>query len=71
MLLLLVIAIDTVVQQQGGPRPMPGQPNIGPSKLCLSLEVTTVLHWVLLIPPHLNDHSTFILLQRRRTAASF
>ena len=34
---LLRIAIDPVVQRQGEPRLMPGQPAIGPSWLCLLL----------------------------------
>ena len=68
-LLLLVFAIDTNAQRRGGQRPMPGQPCTGDSRLCLSQEVTTVLHWVLL-PLHLDDHFNFIPLQRRRTAVS-
>ena len=51
---------------------MPGQPSIGPSRLCHSQEETTVLHWVPLILPLLNDDLfTFIPLQVARTAASF
>ena len=48
---------------------MLGQLCTGDSRLCLSQEVTTVLHWVLL-PLHLDDHFNFIPLQRRRTAVS-
>ena len=32
-----LIAIDPVVQRQGEPRLMPGQPAIGPSRPCLLL----------------------------------
>ena len=66
---LLGIAFDPEAQQQGEPRPKPGQPVIRPSRLCLFIGGSAVLHQVF----HLlqDDLSKFTPLQLTRTAVGF